>query len=257
MALISCPKCGQSVSDKATSCPRCGFALFVQNASLRNVVKCDDCGIEYERNLSACPACGCPSPYIGVVPQKQKRKHKAVIVVAILLAAMAIIGILGFGAIKAAEKKQYYNNMETVTYMMLDGAADAETAGNLIKSVWYNAIFEERDSSTDKYTMQNGRFVDDFNDALSNLFSDAAFIENISKIEDNQSQVTALMKELRNPPKEYEEAYSVLKTYYDNYLRMTKMVISPTGSLQSFSEEFNVSDTDTVNSFEKMKLYLD
>lgn len=35
---------------------------------------------------------------------------------------------------------------------MLDGAAKAENAGNLIKSVWYNAIYEERDTETDKYT---------------------------------------------------------------------------------------------------------
>lgn len=44
---------------------------------------------------------------------------------------------------------------------MIDGAAKAENAGNLIKSVWYNAIFEERNSETDKYTVKNGKFVDD------------------------------------------------------------------------------------------------
>ena len=73
----------------------------------------------------------------------------------------------------------------------------------------------------------------------------------------NQSEATDLMKKLKNPPKKYEEAYAVLKTYYDNYIKMTKSVISPYGSLQTFSENFNTYDTDTVNSFEKMKLYLD
>ena len=151
----------------------------------------------------------------------------------------------------------YYDNLETVTYKMLDGAAKAETAGNLIKSVWYNAIYEKRDVETDKYTMKNGKFVDDFNDALSNLFADENFMNSISEIELNQSNVTDLMKKMRNPPTQYEEAYSVLKNYYDNYLQMTKLVISPTGSLQTFSEDFNTYDTDTVNAFEKMKLYLD
>lgn len=42
--------------------------------------------------------------------------------------------------------------MKYVSYTMLDGAAKAENAGNLIKSVWYNAIYEERDTETDKYT---------------------------------------------------------------------------------------------------------
>lgn len=251
VALIYCPKCGQSVSDKAISCPHCAFTLFV------HTIKCDDCGTEYDKNLSSCPTCGCPTPNVNTKSQKSKGKHKAIIVTAIFLVALVIIGLLGFATLKKVEKEQYYNNMETVTYTMLNGAADAETAGNLIKSVWYNAIWQERNPSTDKYTMQNGKFVDDFDDALSNLFNDAIFMESITKIEDNQSQVTALMKELKNPPKEYKEAYAILKIYYDNYLKMTKLVINPIGSLQSFSEDFNTFDSDTVNSYEKMKLYLD
>ncbi len=257
MALIYCPQCGQAISDKAACCPRCGFVLFAQNTALHNMMKCEDCGTEYEKDLSSCPACGCPNPDMNTEPQKPKRKCIALIVIAVVLAAVAAVGLLGFSAMKKAEKKQYYRNMETVVYTMLDGAADAETAGNLIKSVWYNSIYEEEDVKTDKYTMKNGRFVDDFNDALSNLFDDTDFKEDISQIKDNQSRVTTLMKELKNPPKEYEEAYAALMTYYDSYLKLTKMVINPTGSLKSFSEDFNASDTDTVNSYEKVELYLD
>lgn len=99
--------------------------------------------------------------------------------------------------------------------------------------------------------------INDFNDALSELFADENFSNSISEIEANQSEVTNLMKQLKEPPKKYEEAYSVLKVYYDNYLKMTKIVISPAGSLNTFSEDFNTYDDNTVNSYEKMKLYLD
>lgn len=156
-----------------------------------------------------------------------------------------------------AKELKYYSNMETVSFTMLNGATKAEDAGNLIKSVWYNAIFEERNSETDKYTMKNGKFVDDFNDALSELFADENFSNSISEIVTNQSDVANLMKQLKEPPKKYEEAYSVLKVYYDNYLKMTKIVINPTGSLNTFSEDFNTYDNNTVDSYEKMKLYLD
>ena len=105
--------------------------------------------------------------------------------------------------------------------------------------------------------MKNGKFVDDFNDALSELFADENFSNNISEIETNQYEVANLMKQLKEPPKKYEEAYSVLKVYYDNYLKMTKIVINPTGSLNAFSEDFNTYDNNTVDSYEKMKLYLD
>lgn len=65
------------------------------------------------------------------------------------------------------------------------------------------------------------------------------------------------MRKLTNPPKKYEEAYSVLKVYYDNYLKMTNTVISPSGSLNTFSEDFNSYDSETVDSYQKMKLYLE
>lgn len=185
-----------------------------------------------------------------------KKKHRGIIVTAIVLSILIIIGLLSTFVISKGKSAVYYDNLETVTYKMLDGAANAETAGNLIKSVWYNTIYEKRDTATDKYTLKNGKFVDDFNEALSNLFYDEEFRKSISTIQNNQDEVVELMKKLKNPPKEYEEAYSVLKTYYDNYLALTKMVINPTGSLQSFSDEFNDADTATANSYEKMKLYL-
>lgn len=215
MGLTTCPKCGETISEKATVCPRCNSA----------------------------------------VKQKQK-KHKGAII-SIIVFALIVISALGICILQKAKELKYYSNMETVSFTMLNGATKAEDAGNLIKSVWYNAIFEERNSETDKYTMKNGKFVDDFNDALSELFADENFSNSISEIVTNQSDVANLMKQLKEPPKKYEEAYSVLKVYYDNYLKMTKIVINPTGSLNTFSEDFNTYDNNTVDSYEKMKLYLD
>ena len=57
-------------------------------------------------------------------------------------------------------REAYGENLERVTYLMLDGAADAETCGNLIKNVWYNAIYEVSDSKTDKYTRPRYHFVE-------------------------------------------------------------------------------------------------
>lgn len=215
MGLTTCPKCEETISEKATVCPRCNSA----------------------------------------VKQKQK-KHKGTII-SIIVFALIVVSVLEIGISQKAKELKYYSNMETVCFTMIDGAAKAKNAGNLIKSVWYNAIFEERNSETDKYTMKNGKFVDDFNDALFELFADENFSNSISEIVTNQSDVANLMKQLKEPPKKYEEAYSVLKVYYDNYLKMTKIVINPTGSLNTFSEDFNTYDNNTVDSYEKMKQYLD
>lgn len=192
--------------------------------------------------------------YLDSNMKEKKKKHTGLIIFIVILIGATVIG---FGVVQNVKKAEYYSDMETISYTMLDGAAKAEDAGNLIKSVWHNAIFEERDAKTDKYTIENGKFVDDFNDALDNLFEDEEFINSISEIKNNQSESTDLMRKLTSPPKKYEEAYSVLKVYYDNYLKMTNTVISPSGSLNTFSEDFNSYDTETVDSYQKMKLYLE
>ena len=140
---------------------------------------------------------------------------------------------------------------------MLKGAGDAEDCGNLIKNVWYNAIYKEKDDETDKYTRPKGYFVSDFNEALGNLFSDTSFKSKISSIEDSQKTVSSLMKELKNPPEEYKEAYEAISKFYDAYISLTNLATNPTGSLQSFSTNFNDADTETLNCYNAMKLYLE
>ncbi len=194
MSLITCPKCEEAISEKAIVCPYCKF-----NLSQQNLIICEECGTKYERKSLACPKCGCPNSTIE--QKKQKKKHKGIIIISAVVIALIAVCVFGFSISQKAKETEYYSNMEYVSYTMLDGAAEAENAGNLIKSVWYNVIYEERDTKTDKYTMENGKFVDDFNDALSNLFADENFINRISEIELNQSEATDLMKKLKNPPK--------------------------------------------------------
>lgn len=247
MGLTNCPNCGKTISEKAILCPHCKSAIVNSNLTV-----CEDCKKEYDATMAACPNCGCPNSYV----KRKKKKHKSIIVSVIIFILLVVIA-LSIGVSQKVKELEYYTNMENVSYTMLDGAAKAETAGNLIKKVWNNAIYEKRDNETDPYTMKNGKFVDDFNDALSCLFANEDFSNSIYEIETNQSEVSELMKMLKNPPKKYEEAYSVLKSYYDNYLKMTNAVINPTGSLNTFSEDFNTYDSNTVDSYEKMKFYLE
>lgn len=246
MGLITCPKCGKTISEKAVQCPHCKA-----NISKPNYIICEDCNKEYDASIEVCPNCGCPNSH--AILKKKKQKSKIICMVMLIL----FVGItLCVGILQKTKESEYYSNMETVSYLMLEGAAKAENVGNLIISVWHNAIYEEQDNETDQYTMKNGKFVDDFNDALSCLFTNEDFISSINEIETNQLAVTELMKQLNNPPKKYEKSYDTLKSYYDNYLKMTKAVINPTGSLNTFSEDFYTYDINTVDSYEKMKLYL-
>lgn len=99
------------------------------------------------------------------------------------------------------EEKEYSSNLEKVTNSMLSGLVKAENVGNFIINVWHNAIYEVRNDDTDIYTMENGKFVDDFNDALFKLHGDEDFINSISEIQDNRTEVTELMKKLKILPR--------------------------------------------------------
>ena len=64
------------------------------------------------------------------------------------------------------------------------------------------------------------------------------------------------MKSLRNPPEEFSEAYQSLKTMYDAYISFTNLVTNPSGSLQTFSNNFNDTDSKVLNAYNALKLYL-
>ncbi|MBP1544478.1 MAG: zinc ribbon domain-containing protein [Oscillospiraceae bacterium] len=268
MALIQCKHCGKNVSDKAKNCPHCNELLIEKTEA---VILCEECNTEIPTGATTCPNCGCPvSKKEEVAAQKvevtsvnlqMKRSTKKFILFGIIAAVLIAVGVLIFSLISSSNQKKaaedYINKVETVAYEMLDGAADAESAGNLIKSVWYNSIHEEYDSKTDKYTRPNGYFLDDFNEALGNLFADTTFMAQIIDIESNQELVAGLMKDLKNPPEEHQEAYEALKEYYDAYIELTNLAINPTGSLTTFSAAFNEADTETVNCYNSMKLYFE
>ena len=288
MALIQCKYCERTVSDRAKNCPHCGGVLIEERDESKQdditTRLCEECSTEMPKDAVICPNCGCPvsegvveptvqeveaysaqKVEVTAVNLKMRENTKKYLLIGII--AAILIGIIGY-AVSSHNKKvaeenarlaaeEYISDVEGVTYTMLTGAADAEDAGNLIKRVWYNSIYEEYDSETDKYTRPYGYFFDDFNDALEMLFEDASFKSLLSSIEDNQSLVSGLMKDLKNPPEEHKEAYEALKAYYGAYLELTNMVTNLSGSYTTFSEGFNDSVDEVVRCLNTMDLYIE
>lgn len=276
MALINCKVCGGEVSDKAVTCLHCGSAIVPEKNDEPQMIVCEDCGTEFAKTETSCPKCGCPvesEKESEVEPQKveiakvnlptinknKKRKIIIAVIAVIVLAFGATFCVINISKTKKENAIASYGDTLTNTcYTMLSGAADAESAGNLIKSVWYDTIHEEYDSETYEYTHNRyGSYYDDFNDALAELFSDETFKEKLSGIEANQTIVNSNMKKLLNPPEEYAEAYSAMKDFYNAYLDLTNLVLNPSGSLNTFSSNFNNADSKAVNCYEAMKLYIE
>ena len=282
MAMITCPSCGEQISDKSEKCIHCG-------AFLPHVFNCPECGQQLEEGAVVCPKCGCPvskenttetntanNKTINVGQESQpvyfapknpvpKKKIIAIIVVLILIVGGGIGAFLGVKAYKekkaadeaAAYAANYSIKYATAANSMLSGAADAESAGHLIHDVWSNTIFDKSDSTTDKYTKDdNGSFNKDFNDSLAKLFKDSTFSSKLDGIKSNMDIVAGYMKDLQNPPEDQKNAYDAISDLYNSYLTLTGMAVNPTGSLTSFTDAFNKADTDFLNKYNMVKQYI-
>ena len=68
---------------------------------------------------------------------------------------------------------------------------------------------------------------------------------------------TTIEEKLKNPPDEYKDAYDAVSDLYDAYISLTNCATDPSGSLQTYSSTFNDADTNTLNAYKAMELYLD
>ena len=151
--------------------------------------------------------------------------------------------------------EDYQAKYDKLVNDILEDAILAEKMGNLIVSVWHNAIWKCQDEETDKYTMSGGLFVSDFNDALKNLFDDEDFSGNISVLLYHQFLVRDAMKEMLKPPDGFENAFNALESLYNSYLSFTDIVINCKGSLESFSNDFSDADRDLSRKYDGAALY--
>lgn len=232
MALIQCPECGKEISDKVKACPFCGYPM--------------------EEGLGNPQPVAVTSISIQSNPEKRKKLITAIIAVIVVI-IVAIAGFSAWQSSKAAnEKETYINNLNSVYSSMVSGGTQAEDICNLTKSVWYNTIFEKYDSTTDKYTRNKYDFNSDFNTSLIALFSDEEIAAQISDIKDNKALVDSLMKDLQNPPEDLKNVYDLALEAYDSYTTLTDLAVSPSGSLQSYSDKFSESDSALASAVKKL-----
>ena len=297
MALIYCTNCGKQISDEAKRCPQCGIAVQKSTVTETVTAKCPECGKEYGRILVSCPECGRPNDKMLAEIGIKKKKKALVTVIAIASALVVLLFVFcayqknqadkfraeadkyrteaeSFKAeaekskaelekyIADAEKKEtdlatFYDNMVSAYDLILEGAVDAESVCNLTTAVWSNAIYQRQDDITDQFTMEDGKFVDDFNVALDKLFANEAYQSSIALINENRESVVSYMREMKEVPEEYAEAYNALKTLFDDYWELTSLALNPVGSYTSVSEKIISADDKLSTDIGKMMLYFD
>ena len=200
MTLIRCSGCGNEISDKAEKCPHCGKAVNKKADTLpKDIIECPECHKFLHSSTKICPYCGYSIKQeknlnenimlqvkekisqIKAIFYKCKKEKRMSIGIAAVIVAVVIFILIMIGNGKLG-LQNYQKSVQSVSYEILSGASDAEDCGNLIKKVWYNSIYEESDTETDRFTKPDGYFVDDFDDALDNLFKDYTFGKKIKTI---------------------------------------------------------------------------
>lgn len=276
MAKISCLNCGKEVSDKAKICPNCDYQLIEDIITEETSIVCEDCGTEIPFNTDI-SKCGCSvseknenfdEPALQKVEVDSvnlptvKKSAKKYIMIAIIVIILIGVGIVVGSIIKSNQSAkisaEYSENFKSAATMMRTDVVEAESAGYLIKSVWYNTVYKKEDSETDKYTRSNGYgFNDDFNDSIIALFSDSSFESKLLSIKSNRKSVSDLMKTLENPPEEYEESYKALKDFYDAYLDLTGLALFPSGNLLTYLNSLDTADVEVINCYKALQIYIE
>jgi uncharacterized membrane protein YvbJ len=243
MALINCPECQKEISDKVKACPFCGYPFSEENdqSNTNQVQQVEVTGVKLNKGF-----------------------NKRTLVIIGVLVGVVLIAFFGYRYYSEQKAQKLYeesfntyvDNLNMLQLLSLAGGADAESLSNLTAKVWSNAIWEERDSETDKYTRPNGYFVEDFNAALANLYGASSTKTTVQDLEDNQTAIQSLMKELQNPPEGLETCYNTATELYTAYKGLTDLAINPSGSLNSFSESKNSKVTDFMDAYEKLNSQL-
>lgn len=270
MAMIQCPECGQEISDKAKKCIHCG-KVFVEEKPVNEEIRCSECGAVLAETDEICPNCGCPVEKVikqeDVKPQqvevasiKMAAKTKKIIIgiiIAIIVCAGGGVGYKIYSDNKAEQiyrksYNEYIDNLGQVQILMLSGGSDAESLCNLTLRVWGNAISEDSDSETDKYTKNKYGFFNGFNTALANLYADSSTTGKVSNIESNQSSVKDLIKKLQNPPNGLDKCYDTVSDSYEAYKILTDLAINPSGSYRDFGTKKSNAVSDFMSAYEKL-----
>ncbi|WP_258107215.1 hypothetical protein [Christensenella minuta] len=171
----------------------------------------------------------------------------------VVLCVVLIVTLVGCGGTDSYNQKLYEFQMNAFV-----GGLIAETTGNMIVNIWHDAIFEEYDDDTKAYAVKEGGYgYNDFNTALALYMATDSYIDNVAAMEENQTKVDAMFRDLKEPPKGCEDGYEIAKDIYDAYEDMVNLAKNPTGSLQTYSPELSDADSAFMNAYDKLNRYFD
>ncbi len=187
---------------------------------------CKQCGTENPAEAKFCQSCGSK-----IKPNKKKK---------VLAIVVAILLIFGFVGKRISDKQQLKKAVNTYTafigLMMIQSKEITDTTAQ----VWRDAIEENYNPATKKYTQHKRGSVtlhSNFNTALSSLYSDPDFASKVALVKGYKEKLDDIYYVLLKKASKYPELENKLDTTYELFGKIEKMVESPQGSLMTYQTE--------------------
>lgn len=241
MALISCPYCGEEISDRAQQCPHCNREL--EPSVPRKY--CTECGALLTDGETVCHSCGCPIDEAPVredtssLPEK-KKYHWGKIAI-ILLVVLGVILAINYNAKKAQQEAEFYEITAEIENLLNNGIEDLNYTTALFRLVTYNVLFDVHSEETDAYACPSGQFLG-FPEALDRLYEDAEFSFRLSELESDAQQLIRLRNRLQKLtfiPAEWQEYAEYELDLINVFLEGTRIMTNPTGTIFELTARIN------------------
>lgn len=246
---MNCPKCGQELRRSERE-PDYGLCDNCRKKFVWSENVSDD---EYELDG--------PLPKPAKKKVSKKRVITASVLLGIIVAVLAGCLIVSNNIKKKKAREDTISSLESILDTAMEHGAEAETAGNFLKKVWYNTIYKKSDTETDKYTKSSDgvvfnaglNFNEDFNTSLANVFKDTGYQELVLNSETGKNELRKKLKEIKKHPPEFDEYYDAAKTLYNAYVEVYNLIDSPNGSLQTYSDSFTSADNALTDAYANLK----
>ena len=196
-----------------------------------------------------------------------RKSYKCIVIALSVFVVLSIIGVVAFFLVRAhqeevarqqaeqeriiAEQAQK-ETMVMISVLIVKSGSEAESMANFISKIWHNAIYEESNWETNKYTIITpGSYSAywNFNIALANYSDDETTKLKRQRLENDQNEIKELMRSVQNPPTELRDTYNALNDLFDAYGKLIDLAIYPSGSLQTYNNTKNAAVSDFSSAY--------
>ncbi len=194
---------------------------------------CSSCGRDYPSHAKFCPYCGGGTAKTEAGESKGGGMLKYAIILVVIVAS-------AFYGYKAYAQRQFQKDVASISVDLASLAVETERIVDEINKAWRDAIFSEDKKG-------------DFDMAIVGVRYERR--EDISRIKTSISEIGNRIKGI-DPPSGKEDDYKRLKEIYLLFNKYTDMAGTPSGSLQTFSQQNSELTVEIKSAVKELEMML-